>query len=413
MEKFPIQSPTACLLKWTYSTIMLTNAYTTSCHRVHPQQKLTLENFKDFHNLPQKITDREQMLRGERPSSCAYCWKIEDANGTSDRQYQKQFGDLNPPELTNDSSATYVTPRVLEVYFNNTCNLSCLYCGPYFSSVWENEYKKYGAIDGEKINRHHKWQSNPDYDRMVELFWEWMRENSHELRKFYILGGEPFFQPEFIKCLDYFEENPNPNCEFVIITNLMVDDKRMDYYIERFKKLLGKRKLKGLQITCSLDCWGPQAEYIRSGLDLTQWQRNFEKLLQLKWVRLQINHAITGLSIKYMQQFIEKIREWNSVRKIYLSYMTVYLPTHMNPDIFGNYFAEDLQNIISMLPNDSNLDSNVIEYFDGMSKQINNSHINSVEIEKLRIFLTEIDRRRGTDYRQLFPWLVDFFENNA
>jgi MoaA/NifB/PqqE/SkfB family radical SAM enzyme len=28
----------------------------------------------------------------------------------------------------------HVTPRILEVYFDNTCNLKCLYCGPHFSS---------------------------------------------------------------------------------------------------------------------------------------------------------------------------------------------------------------------------------------------------------------------------------------
>jgi Radical SAM superfamily len=415
MTEFPIKTATSCLLKWTWSTIMLSRSETSSCHRVD-HLPLTLENFKNFHNLPKKIDDRTKMLNGERPiGGCEYCFKIEDAGGFSDRQHNLKFTNLNPIELTNDKTATKVTPRILEVYFNNTCNLSCLYCGPHFSSVWENEYKKFGEIKGIEnvVNQMHEFENNKDYNEMIKLFWEWMDENSKNLRKFQILGGEPFFQPEFINCLDHFEKYPNPECEFIIITNLMVDDKRMDFYIERFKKLIGKRKLKGLQITCSLDCWGPQAEYIRSGLDLAQWQRNFEKLLQLKWVRLQINHAINGLSIKYMTELIEKVNEWNKIKKVFLNFMTVVNPTYMNPDIFGNLFTADLEKIKQLLPNNSPFDKSTIEYFDGMSKQISKSQINPEEIAQLKIFLTEIDRRRNTDYRKLFPWLVKIFENNA
>ena len=412
MTEFPVKTPTSCQLKWAWSTIMLSRAKTSSCHRVD-QLPLTLENFKDFHNLPKKIEDRQKMLRGERPiGGCDYCFKIEDSGGISDRLNQNKFSKLAAKELLQNPHATSVTPTILEVYFNNTCNLSCLYCGPHFSSVWENEYKKYGALDNSNsLNWAHEWKNNSDYEQMLSLFWEWMVENSRELRKFHILGGEPFFQPEFINCLDHFEKYPNPLCEFVIITNLMVDDKRMDYYIERLKKLVGKRKLKGLQITCSLDCWGPQAEYIRSGLDLQQWQRNFEKLLKLKWIRLQINHAVNVLSIKYMPELLDKIKEWNNVRKIYLQYMTVVRPTFMNPDIFGKeLFAQDLENIIQKMPDDTDFDSDIRNYFIGISKQIGSTKPNLYEIKKLKIFLEEIDRRRKTDYRVLFPWLAEIFE---
>ena len=394
---------------------MLSRSKTSSCHRVD-QLPLTLENFKDFHNLPKKIEDRTKMLRGERPiGGCEYCFKIEDAGGFSDRQHHLNFKDITPSELNVNPTATNVIPRILEVYFNNTCNLSCLYCGPYFSTKWESEYKKYGAFDNSNtLNRDHEWKNNSEYDQMVVLFWEWMRENSHELRKFHILGGEPFFQPEFINCLDHFEEYPNPECEFVIISNLMVDDNRMDYYIERFNRLISKRKLKGLQITGSLDCWGPHAEYIRTGLDLAQWQRNFEKLLQFKWIRLQINHAVCGLSIKYMPELLEKVAEWNKIRKIFLCFMSVTDPKFMRCDIFGRgFFDEDFDKILKLMPNQDWFDASILDYLTGIFKQISVSEINLESVANLKRYLQELDRRRNTDYRLLFPWLVEFFENNT
>jgi len=416
MNEFPIKSQTACQLKWAWSTIYLSRGTTSSCHRVN-QLDFSHENFNDFHNLPKKIEDRQLMIDGKRPAGgCEYCYKIEDAGGLSDRQYQMHDQTILPKELIENNFATQVTPTILEIYFSNICNLSCLYCSRHYSSVWQNEIEKFGIIanDIEEFKLKPNYSLNKNYDVMVAKLWEWMRENSKHLKRFHILGGEPFFQSEFIDCLDHFEEYPNPDCEFVIITNLMVDDKRMDYYIERFKKLVSKRKLKGLQITCSLDCWGPQAQYIRSGLNLQQWQRNFEKLLQIKWIRLQINHAVNVLSIKYMPELLEKIAEWNAVRKIYTQYMTVMKPEYMNPDIFGGeLFAQDLQKIIQLMPNDTEFDNNIREYFIGISKQIGAAEPNHYQINNLKIFLTEIDRRRGTDYRKLFPWLAEIFENNA
>jgi Radical SAM superfamily len=414
MTEFPIKTQTACQLKWAWSTIFLNKQTTSSCHRVN-QTSINPENFMNFHNLPEKIRDRTAMLNGERPGNgCEYCFKIEDAGGFSDRQNHINVKNLTPKELLENSKETVVTPTILEVYFNNICNLSCLYCGPHFSSVWETEFKKHGdVIKNNRYITEYKINKTYNYDMSKQL-WEWMRENSKHLKRFHILGGEPFFQSEFLDCLNHFEEYPNPECEFIIITNLMVDDKRMDYYIERFKNLVGKRKLKGLQITCSLDCWGPQAEYIRSGLKLAQWQRNFEKLLQIKWIRLQINHAVNILSIKSMDGLIDKIIEWNKVRKIYAQYMTVVTPEHMNPDIFGGeIFAKDLQNIIEKLPNDTEFYNNIREYFIGMSKQINSATPNLQQIGDLKIFLEEMDRRRNTNYTEYFPWLTEIFENNA
>jgi organic radical activating enzyme len=418
MTEFPIKTQTACQLKWAWSTVFLATRKTSSCHRVN-QNLLTNENFMNFHNLPEKIRDRKLMLNGERPhNGCEYCFKIEDAGGLSDRQNHLNEKNLTPKELLENVNETNVTPTILEVYFNNTCNLSCLYCGPHYSSVWENEFKKFGNIKNNDVEiSEHKVLEVKNYEIFKKQLWNWMEENSKHLRSFHILGGEPFFQPEFIECLDHFENYPNPNCEFLIVSNLMVDDKRMDYYIERLKKLVAKRKLKGLQITCSLDCWGPQSEFIRTGLDLNLWQRNFEKLLAIKWIRLQINHAVSGLSIKYMPELIDKVNVWNKQKRIYLQFMTIIKPAYLNPDIFGgDFFKKDLDIIIEKLPNETEFERNIRDYFIGISKQICARQRNPTQINNLQAFLEEIDRRRSTNYKDYFPWLVDEFtklENNA
>jgi hypothetical protein len=87
------------------------------------------------------------MLAGKWPEhGCEYCRNIEQAGGQSDRITNLDFPGIHaPPELDHDHVAVDVTPRILEVYFDNTCNLKCLYCGPHFSSLWDAENIRHGA----------------------------------------------------------------------------------------------------------------------------------------------------------------------------------------------------------------------------------------------------------------------------
>jgi hypothetical protein len=120
---FPIKTDTACLLKWSWSTVFLKEGVTSSCHRCD-QLPIDPDNFAGFHNLPRKLEARRTMLRGQWPQGgCQYCQRIESAGGTSDRMYQfnsGREGELPPPELSTDPVAIEVTPTILEVYFNNT-----------------------------------------------------------------------------------------------------------------------------------------------------------------------------------------------------------------------------------------------------------------------------------------------------
>ena len=410
MTNFPIQSATACRLKWGWSTVFLSKPSTASCHRVN-QDKLNLDNISNFHNLPRKIADRQAMLQGQWPGGgCEYCKRIEDAGGFSDRQLHltDHFNNLTPAELFDNPNAVEVVPTVLEIYFNNTCNLKCLYCGPWFSSKWESEIAKFGEARPGKQWKH---EHNPDYDQMVAKLWTWMETNYKSLRAFHILGGEPFMQTELDDCIDFFDQHPNPLMSFVIITNLTISDAMLDRYIAKFQKLVGQKKIARLQISASLDCWGPQQEYVRSGLNLAQWKRNFEKLLQLRWVNLHINHALSGLTIKTLPDLLDHMNEWSKVRPIFSSFMTVQDPAFMNPSIFGpNVFTDDFAIINSKMPDYSEHHKKFKEHMFGIGKEIEAAKPNIPLILDLKAYLETLDARRNTDYKLLFPWLKDIFD---
>jgi hypothetical protein len=60
------------------------------------------------------------------------------------------------------------------------------------------------------------------------------------------------------------------------------------------------------------------------------------------------------------------------------------------------------------MPNNTDQDKSAVKYMSGIANQIKNSTINTVEINKLFVFLNENDRRRNSNWKTLFPWLVEF-----
>jgi pyruvate-formate lyase-activating enzyme len=346
---------------------------------------------------------------------CQYCEKIEAAGGMSDRQYQLHAGheqDRTPEELLTDPEAVEVVPTILEVYFNNTCNMACLYCGSHFSTKWEEENKRFGVFEQGRVQFGHNQPSNPNYQRMLADFWRYLIEKDRykHIRYYQILGGEPFFQPEFDTSLDFWESHPNPELTFNIITNLKVPTKKFRAYIDRFGAMVQSGALKRLQITGSLDAWGPQEEYVRWGLDLEEWQENWEYLLDKDWIVMCMNTAISALTIKTLPDLVERINGWNSRRgpwnPISFSFMSVMTPPEMVPDIFGSgVFDADFERVLAAMPQDKPGSASAIEHMQGIMRQIQAGPRDVSRINDLVVYLTEIDRRRGTNWQKLFPWL--------
>jgi hypothetical protein len=396
--------------------VYLNQGTSSSCHRTD-QQPIPPDNFASFHNLPNKIEARQMMLRGEWPQGgCQYCEKIEGAGGMSDRQYQLHAGhdhDRTPHELFEDPTTLEVVPTILEVYFNNVCNMACLYCGSHFSTKWEEENRRFGAFKSGRVEFGFNQPSNPNYEKMLADFWRYLEEKDRyqHIRYYQILGGEPFFQKEFDTSMDFWESHPNPELTFNIITNLKVPPKKFRAYIDRFGKMVEAGALKRLQITGSIDAWGPQEEYVRWGLDLAEWTENWEYLLDKNWVVMCVNSAMSALTIKTAPELVEKINEWNDQRDpwnpISYSFMSVMTPPEMVPDIFGpGVFEQDFERLLAAMQERNPSEVSAKEHMRGIIKQIITTPQNNERIADLKVYLTELDRRRGTDWPQLFPWLA-------
>lgn len=411
---FPINTATACQLKWTWSTIFLNDGTTASCHRTG-RHKIELDDFDNFHNTDLKLQQRKAMLNGEWPKApdgmhedkgCSYCRKIEQSGGQSDRINHLQIPGLVPDELKENPLATVVTPKILEIFTNNTCNLACTYCFYGNSSVIEKENIKYGDFLKNGVNLPAKKVDRELNQKYTEAWFKWMGKNYHTLKRLHLLGGEPLYQKEFYQLIDFFNRHPNKELELNIVTNLMIPNGKLEKLLDQIYSMLKTKKIKRFDVTVSLDCWGQEQEYARYGIDLDLMEKNMASLLSKKWIYLNINSTLSPLTIKSLLQLIHKIKTWKKDRKLFHHMQTVFDPIYHNPDIFGgDFWKDDLNKCLDAMPVNDWHEYNQKNYFKGICKQILSSKIKPDLIAQFHTHLDELDRRRGTDWRNIFPYL--------
>jgi pyruvate-formate lyase-activating enzyme len=416
---FPIKTDTACLLKWAWSTVNLESGTTQSCHRTQGHA-IDPDNFSNFHNQPEKIKAREDMLNGQWPGNgCEYCKNVEDVGGLSDRlmTLQRHHGvDKIPPELYRNPVATEVTPIILEVYFNNTCNLSCMYCNPALSSKWNDEIQKFGKIKIESFNLDVHVTNNDRYDRMVADLWKYLEENDRykTIRHYQVLGGESLLQKELETSFDFWAKHPNPALTINLITNMMIPHHQFVKKMQRVKELVDHEAIYMLELTASLDCWGPEQEYVRYGLDLNTWQQNFEYMLDKSWCKLSVHSCISSLTIKTLPELIQQINHWNKSKpldqKIEHNFdLTIGIhqkQNGMHPCTFGSgVFDLEFEQILDLMPTDTATQRGSRLQMQGEINFIKNSTRKPEKIAVLKQYLDELDRRRNTNWKKLFTWL--------
>jgi organic radical activating enzyme len=383
-----------------------------SCHR--SSSSGIPENFDDFHNTSVKVHDRSVMLQGKWPGNgCEYCRNIEDSGGVSDRQFQNLIPEVYPRELDDDRTLTSVTPAILEVFFSNTCNLACVYCSAKFSSSIQAENKKFGGSILPELNFEY---SDNRSKELIPEFWKWFEKHSSSLQRLQILGGEPFLLKEVMQLIDYFDEQPHPNLEFNLVTNLSMPTSVLEPILEKLKVLKHSNKLKRIDIQVSVDCWEKPQEYIRYGFNLETFERNMLLLIEKNVFRIGLLSTFTSLSIPTLTNLAVKYNQWCKQQKIFW-YMHLVLPNNksiFDPTVFEySYYEHHIDKMYSLLPNETWDDNELLKSFSGIvSKLKANCKYNADGQTALVKYLNENDTRRQSNWKIIFPDLNKIIEGN-
>lgn len=424
-KRFPLAGRgLACQLKWTQSTIYLTDATSASCHKAGFSNYLTENGEINFHNTPNKIEDRRKMLRGEWPGNgCEHCKHIEEAGGESDRTIHLEMeGTTAPPELENDPEAVEVTPRILEVYWGNTCQQSCIYCNAHYSSTIQQEEKRFGDFNQGGVRIRDTWKKNPNIEEHTELLFKWFDKHLNKLHKIIVLGGEPFLQKETYRFIEMLEKGDHPDLTLVFFSNLNIEHERFKKWMDRLDVLKKSNRLDKIQIFFSCDALGPEGEYVRTGLDLKVAIKNFEHILHNTDIEQGINSALTVTAVPGMPALAKYINECSKIKPIYWS-MTkaankdVDHRPYLYPGIFGSKINDwGLGEAIELFDvnTDGHPDSvkvNHKKFMQGNMKEFSAEEPSLLRMKQFKVYLNELDRRRGTDWTKIYPQMWELVKD--
>ena len=430
-------SDSFCGAKWYNATIWLGSGQTTSCHHPLPHA-IDIDDIQRtpaaLHNTQRKKMEREQMQKGERPSGCEYCWKIEDIgrDNISDRVYKTVlFTDEDLNHAFRTPASEDFNLRTLEISFDRTCQFACSYCNPAFSSTWVRDISTNGPYinlvsDGRNHFTHphdssqlYKFGETNPY---VEAFFQWWESDLHRtLDELRITGGEPLMSGDTWKLLDWFKENKGKSkTRLAINSNLgtQVDIDRLFASVDA-----------PIDLYTSNESLGLQAEYIRDGLVWDDWANNVELILDnhldSKLRAIHIMCTINTLCLDSLVDFLECVVNWkmqygkeavnfslnilrfpsfqstlilpNDIRTRYKNQLTDFMTRHQDSEFIHEYEWNQLQRLV--------------DYLD----VVKTPHSEAFDLDKLcndfKQFFTQYDQRRGKNFAAAFPNLVEWYNS--
>ena len=435
------KSASFCGAKWYNATIWLGSGQTTSCHHPLPHAIDVQEiqfNPKAIHNTKEKKLQRLQMQNGERPSGCEYCWKLEDAGASSDRIYKTIiYSDEDLDAAFKTSSQEDIDLQTLEIAFDRTCQFACSYCNPAFSTAWVRDIKRNGAYenlvsDGRNHFTHphdsSQLYAHNDVNPYVEAFFKWWESDLHRtLKELRITGGEPLMSPHLWRLIDWFKANQGKSK-----TRLAINS-NLGFEREKLERLLDACEGIELDIYTSNESWGRHAEYIRDGLDWSQWLGNVLYLLDSGKLRgLHVMCTINALCLQSLDEFL-----WNIVElkkkygkdAINFTLNILRFPSFQSPLILPIEVREEACRKLTQLFNGTIIAGDsppgVIDELHEFErehinrlitylKDVDSPHSGAVSREILqrdfKNFYEQYDQRRSKDFRDTFPPLTEWYD---
>jgi hypothetical protein len=445
--------PGMCLAKWNQVTIHLATGHTHSCH--HPNtHKIPLQEIaadpSALHNTIFKKQQRQRMLDGDRPEECGYCWNVEDnvkeSNIFSDRVAKSaEKWSQNLDEVLAVGAGNF-NPTYMEVSFSNVCNFKCSYCSPEVSSKWMEEIEQHGPYPTSNKFNNIEWLKSidkmpiphKDYNPYVNAFWHWWPELYKTLKVFRITGGEPLLAKDTFKVLDYVIENPRPELELMINSNLCIPDELFNKFIEKMKRIQGEGMIKDFTLFTSAEAHGKRAEYIRHGLDYNKWLDNcYTFMREVPNGRLGIMSTYNILSVTSYMPFMKDLLALNNTFNHYqnrvhpLIFDIPYLryPEHLSMTILTPDYLEKVEEQVTFMyqnrqtPHWQPLAGN--GFYDWEVEKLQRvyhllestfkvgEHLQQSTVNKRKDFVRfvdEHDRRRGTNFLETFPEMEEFYK---
>ena len=316
---------------------------------------------------------KEKLFNGIPPNECEKCIRTEKNSGQSLR---KIINDSFPERTKEISNPDYFNIKDIFLVTSNTCNLKCLPCTD-SSFIRDRELYEMGLSKKIPITV----KNNTDY----KIF------KSNDIETITLSGGEPFYDKETFKILEFLiENNKSKNITLDINTNLTkIEESTLIWLSNNFKHVIIKASIDGVSSV---------NEYLRYPLTWDKVEESIKKIQKFSEIGLLVTTALSNLSLMRYCDLID----WCLRKEIADIFVT---PVNNISELHYLNLPEntkkDLTNKLIEKRNIKNLNDSYIRCIDFALESITNSF--EFKDKKLYDYLNAHDKHRNTDFGNVFP----------
>lgn len=366
----------------------------------------------DAWNSPSIKDLRLQLIQGQAPEACQYCWERESADHTQGTSMRIDFLSRIPIDTIKDrieyakdhKGELNEKPFDFQIMSGNLCNLSCKMCTPQYSTSYSKFYSNKGITNLKEIKFSKNYFSNESEEPHFNVTYDWPNTNPlkviladyvDSIKSIFLIGGEPTIIEGTFDFLQHMIDLGYQNKIYPwISTNCTNINKRLIDLLDQFDRT-------GMNL--SLDGMDEIAYIQRTPSNWAHIQRNVDQLLEWaqtrkrsKTTNLNVHSVVTSLNLHHIAHFWKYLINRYNTHEFTISFMPV-LEQHDNfsisiiPSNIAANIKLEVTNIRASVP------SRYQNIFDRLLYTIDNTMFsNSVEnmhfqLDQIQKFHPDID----------------------
>ena len=264
-------------------------------------------SLKEHWNSPYMMDIRKKLMAGEKIPQCDVCNDSLLSNSTYRQWFTGfLFNDKIDQcfEETDENGRTTMEPISFDYRYSNLCNFKCRMCGEQLSSTWETEKRKHDLWTPEQqpfmVPENKKIIEKFQKEVVEEEFWEYIKSGTVE--ELYWVGGEPLMYDIHWKSMDRLQSDNNLHKVHLRYNSNLSRVRYKDYYLYDWLP-----QAKDWTMCASIDGTGPIGEFIRTGLNWEEWDRNFREGVALPGGhdKMIMDLTITGPGLFDIKNFLD------------------------------------------------------------------------------------------------------------
>lgn len=370
------QSQNFCSVPWNYFKVNQDGSVTTCIKGREILGNINKHPIQQILQNPKLQEIRRALVQDQIPHNCHTCRQQDHQDTDSKYSYLRDmYNDwFRHADVDYDDEQAFCLSGV-DLHWSNVCNIKCITCWPPQSSAIARELK----IPIRNVGRD-----------LVQPLTDWIVANQHSLREIYFSGGEPSLIKHNVELLRRLE--PRQDLLLRINSNMTFDkDNQFVNLLRRFPQVL---------MTMSADAVGSRFEYIRQGASWQQFLHNVDRCRDLGF-GLRVNSVFfvgSALTLLETQDFFRQRFQCHDYTINQLLIQPLELVCRNLPDLVKTKVAQDLDSTLA----DTTLDQNLRGQLYNCRLELDQEP-NGLDF---RSFLDQMDARRGTNWRSVYPELA-------